>query len=95
MLAARFNPVYRVFLNKYGFDELYQKVFADGSRWLGEQLWQWGDRTVIDGWLVNGSAALVNKSSLLVRRLQSGLVYHYAFAMIIGLVGLMSWLFFA
>ena len=95
MLAARFNRVYRVFLNKYGFDELYQKVFADGSRWLGEQLWQWGDRTVIDGWLVNGSAALVNKSSLLVRRLQSGFVYHYAFAMIIGLVGLMSWLFFA
>ena len=81
-------------MRKYGFDEFYQRVFADGATGLGHLLWEWGDRRLIDGWMVNGTASVVARSAGLVRRVQSGLVYHYAFAMIIGLVGLMSWILF-
>ncbi len=94
-VANRLGGIHRLLLNKYGFDDFYQRVFADGSRTLGNMFWMSIDRKVIDGWLVNGSAAIVDRSSSLFRRLQSGFVYHYAFAMIIGLVGLTSWLFFA
>jgi len=94
-VANRLGGIHRLLLNKYGFDDFYQRVFADGSRALGNMFWMSIDRKVIDGWLVNGSAAIVDRSSSLFRRLQSGFVYHYAFAMIIGLVGLTSWLFFA
>ena len=93
-IAGRFALAYRVLVNKYGFDELYERVFADGSRALGGFLWTWGDRKIIDGLMVNGTAHLVGRASVLFRRIQSGFVYHYAFAMIIGLVALMSWLFF-
>jgi NADH-quinone oxidoreductase subunit L len=82
-------------MNKYGFDEFYHWVFADGARGLGHFFWEWGDRRLIDGWMVNGIAGAVGRAAGLVRRIQSGLVYHYAFAMIIGLVGLMSWFLFA
>ncbi len=94
-VANRLGGIHRLLLNKYGFDDFYQRVFADGSRALGNMFWMSIDRKVIDGWLVNGAAAIVDRSSSLFRRLQSGFVYHYAFAMIIGLVGLTSWLFFA
>ncbi|MCP4829969.1 MAG: NADH-quinone oxidoreductase subunit L [Proteobacteria bacterium] len=93
-VAKRLRVVVWVLEHKFGFDELYQRVFADGSRALGETLWRWGDRRLIDGLMVNGTAAVVVRASVLFRRVQSGLVYHYAFAMIIGLVGLMSWLLF-
>jgi NADH-quinone oxidoreductase subunit L len=76
--------------NKYGFDSFNEKFFAAGSRLLGGKLWQTGDVTVIDGWLVNGTARLVGLLSGVVRRLQSGLIYHYAFAMIIGVFLLLT-----
>ncbi len=74
---------------------IFTNGFLQMDRALGNMFWMSIDRKVIDGWLVNGAAAIVDRSSSLFRRLQSGFVYHYAFAMIIGLVGLTSWLFFA
>jgi NADH-quinone oxidoreductase subunit L len=59
---------------------------------FGTSLWKRGDETVIDGWLVNGSARAVGALAAVARRLQSGYLYHYAFAMIIGLSLLLGWL---
>jgi NADH-quinone oxidoreductase subunit L len=83
-LKARFSGLYRLLENKYGFDDFNQAFFADGARKLGGKLWQVGDVKLIDGLLVNGTARLVGRLSAVVRLLQSGLIYHYAFAMIIG-----------
>jgi NADH-quinone oxidoreductase subunit L len=90
-IASGFAPIYRVLQRKYGFDELYQCVFMRGSRYLGERLWQTGDVKLIDGMMVNGTANLVGRLAEIIRHLQSGYIYHYAFAMIIGLVAAMSW----
>ena len=90
-IASGFGPIYRVLQRKYGFDELYQCVFMRGSRYLGERLWQTGDVKLIDGMMVNGTANLVGRLAEIIRHLQSGYIYHYAFAMIIGLVAAMSW----
>jgi NADH-quinone oxidoreductase subunit L len=79
-------PIHRLLERKYGFDELYQALFAKGSVLLGRVFWRAGDQTVIDGLMVNGSAALVGRFAQTVRRLQSGFLYHYAFMMILGLI---------
>jgi NADH-quinone oxidoreductase subunit L len=93
-LAAKarraFAPIVRVLENKYGFDDLYQALFARGSVLLGRGLWKGGDVAVIDDGIVNGSAALVDRVSAIVRRVQSGYLYHYAFAMILGLIALLG-----
>ncbi|MGM0594229.1 MAG: NADH-quinone oxidoreductase subunit L, partial [Pseudomonadota bacterium] len=73
---------------KYGFDEFNQAFFGAGSRGLGTGLWKVGDVGLIDGLLVNGSARLVGVVSAVVRHVQSGYLYHYAFAMILGLLAL-------
>ncbi|SNR96296.1 NADH dehydrogenase subunit L [Methylobacillus rhizosphaerae] len=83
-IQARCGLIYRILDNKYGFDSFNEKFLAGGSRLLGSKLWQIGDVKLIDGLLVNGSARLVGLVAGLARRLQTGLVYHYAFAMIIG-----------
>ena len=83
-IGQRFNLVYRILDNKYGFDSFNDKFFAAGSRWLGNKFWQIGDVKLIDGAVVNGTARLIVRLSGIVRHLQSGLIYHYAFAMIIG-----------
>ena len=93
-VVQRCGVIYWVLDKTYGFDEFYQRVFADGARGLGEVLSEWGDRRLIDGWLVNGAARVVARTASVVRHVQSGLVYHYAFVMIIGLVALMSWFLF-
>ena len=81
---------------KYGFDRFNDWFFAGGARKLGTGLWRWGDVTVIDGLMVNGSAKLVRWFAGVVRWVQSGFIYHYAFAMIIGVSVLLTWfLFFA
>ncbi|HCK76315.1 MAG TPA: hypothetical protein DHW07_04145 [Gammaproteobacteria bacterium] len=92
--AQRCSGLYRLLIVKYGFDELYHWVFADGARGLGRLFLEWGDRRLIDGFMVNGTAGMVARTADWVRRIQSGMVYHYAFAMIIGLVALMSWFLF-
>ncbi len=90
-LVTRFDWLYGILDRKYGFDAFNQIVFAGGSRLLGKFLWQVGDRVVIDGAVVNGSAHSVGWVASVVRYLQTGYLYHYAFAIIIGLLGLLSW----
>jgi NADH-quinone oxidoreductase subunit L len=90
-IAQRFSFLHRMLLNKYWFDELYSWVFAQGARALGGSLWRRGDQNVIDGFFVNGSAHLVERFSRLVKAFQSGYIYHYAFAMLIGVFALVTW----
>jgi NADH-quinone oxidoreductase subunit L len=90
-IKDRLGVVYRVLDRKYGFDEFNQAVFAGGSRLIGRTLWQAGDRAVIDGVMVDGSANAVGWLAGVVRHLQTGYLYHYAIAMIVGLIGLLAW----
>ncbi|SFN28632.1 NADH-quinone oxidoreductase subunit L [Nitrosospira briensis] len=79
---------------KYFIDEFYSWLFAGGARALGRGLWKFGDVKVIDGFFVNGTARMVAATAMLVRRFQSGYIYHYAFTMIVGVFILMSlWLY--
>ena len=89
-LARMFKPVYLTLVNKYWCDAFNQKVFAGGARNIGQLLWRIGDVKVIDGVLVDGTAAAVRWISGVVRTLQSGYLYDYAFAMIIGLLLLLG-----
>ncbi|HWT14816.1 MAG TPA: NADH-quinone oxidoreductase subunit L, partial [Patescibacteria group bacterium] len=84
------RPLARILENKYGFDDFYQAVFARGSLLLGRGLWKGGDVALIDGAIVNGSATLVERASSIMRWMQSGYLYHYAFAMILGLIALLG-----
>lgn len=86
----KLSAINTVLENKYYFDKFNETVFAGGARLLGSFLWRFGDVKVIDGFFVNGSAKLVGWVSGLMRRLQTGYVYHYAFTMIIGLFVLMT-----
>jgi NADH-quinone oxidoreductase subunit L len=90
-IAVRFSAFYQLLANKFYFDEIYQAVFAGGSRGLGTALWRVGDVALIDGAMVNGSARVVGWLSGLLRHMQSGYLYHYAFAMVIGLSALLAW----
>jgi NADH-quinone oxidoreductase subunit L len=91
-LAARFARLYRLLVNKYYFDWFNENVVATGVRNFGTGLWRRGDEAVIDGFLVNGTARAVGALASVVRHVQSGYLYHYAFAMIIGLSLLLGWL---
>jgi NADH-quinone oxidoreductase subunit L len=91
-IAAQFPRLYRLLVNKYYFDWFNENVVATGVRNFGAGLWRRGDETVIDGWLVNGSARVVGALAAALRYVQSGYLYHYAFAMIIGLSLLLGWL---
>jgi NADH-quinone oxidoreductase subunit L len=88
------GALYRLLVNKYYFDWFNEHVIAKGSRWLGGALWRVGDQTLIDGALVNGGARTVGVLAVIARELQSGYLYHYAFAMIIALAALVGWLVF-
>ena len=90
-LRARAGGLYTLLANKYYFDAFNEKVIAGGSRALGRVLWRGGDVAIIDGAAVNGSARLVGWLANAVRGLQSGYLYHYAFATIIGLSILLAW----
>ncbi|TNJ34392.1 NADH-quinone oxidoreductase subunit L [Arenimonas terrae] len=80
----------RILENKYGFDDLWIKGFAGGGVKLGRFSWKRGDAGLIDGLFVNGSAVLVDRVAGLVRQLQTGRLYNYAFAMILGLIVLLA-----
>jgi len=82
--------LYRLLDHKYYFDEFYQKVFAQSSIRLGHMLWQKADAGFIDNGIVNGSARVVEWLAARARRWQTGLLYDYAFAMIIGLIGILA-----
>jgi NADH-quinone oxidoreductase subunit L len=83
-IQQRFKLINQVLESKYGFDSFNERVFAGGSRFIGGKLWLIGDVQLIDGAMVNGTANLIGKIAAKVRYLQSGLIYHYAFVMIIG-----------
>jgi len=85
-IAACFSTIHRVLENKYGFDQFNDWFFAGGSRGLGRVLWRAGDVTLIDGLVVNGTARVVGWTAAVTRWVQSGYLYHYAFAMIVGLL---------
>ncbi len=89
-IQKRFQFIYTLLDNKYYFDRFNDWFFAGGARGASGFLWKFGDVTVIDGWLVNGSAKLVGMFSGVVRHLQSGYIYHYAFSMIIGVFVLLT-----
>ena len=91
-IRARFSGVYKLLDNKYYFDDLYIKGFASWGRGFGSFLWRRGDQLLIDGLLVNGTARSVGRLAGVMRQLQTGYLYTYAFAMIIGLTALLSWL---
>jgi NADH-quinone oxidoreductase subunit L len=93
-IAKTFAPIKTLLDNKYYLDDLNQWIFAKGALLIGGGLWKQGDQRVIDGFIVNGSARLVGKFSGVIRLLQSGYLYHYAFAMILGLIGLMAWILY-
>jgi NADH-quinone oxidoreductase subunit L len=90
-IRLRVTGVHQLLVKKYYFDEVYQAVFAAGARGIGRGFWRYGDAGLIDGVIVNGSAESVAKFAGVIRHLQSGFLYHYAFAMIIGLLVLVTW----
>ena len=89
--ARRFSGIHRLLENKYWMDDINQAVFAGSARRLGRGLWKAGDALLIDGLLVNGSARLVGAVAGIVRHVQTGHLYTYAFSMIIGLLLLLYW----
>ena len=91
-IRAKVDGLYNVLDRKYYFDDLYIKGFATWGRNLGTALWKRGDQFLIDGVLVNGTANSVGKLAGVMRQLQSGYLYTYAFAMIIGLTMFLGWL---
>ncbi len=93
-LAARFQGIYRFLLNKWYFDELYDKLFVRPAFYLGRHLWKTGDGTLIDGLGPDGISTVVRNAARRVAALQTGYLYHYAFAMLIGVVLLITWYLF-
>jgi NADH-quinone oxidoreductase subunit L len=90
-ILRTFAPLHTLLVNKYYLDDFNEKVLARGSRALASVLWKHGDQGLIDGLLVNGSWKVVAFVSRLSRQLQTGFLYHYAFVMILGMFGLITW----
>ena len=93
-LAERHSGLYQFLLNKWYFDELYDFLFVRPAMWIGRTLWKKGDGTVIDGFGPDGISARVQNVTSWVVRLQTGYLYHYAFAMLIGVALLITWSMF-
>jgi len=90
-IQERFHRTNYVLKSLYGFDRLNDIVFVNGSRKLGEFLWRISDMTIIDQFVVNGSARLMRFMGSVIRPVQTGYLYHYAFFMIIGLMLVLTW----
>ena len=93
-LARQQEPLYKFLLNKWYFDELYDFLLVRPTLWLGRVLWKYGDGWVIDGLGPDGVSARVLDVTRGVVRLQTGYLYHYAFAMLIGVAALITWFMF-
>jgi NADH-quinone oxidoreductase subunit L len=91
-IKDRFAVIHRLLDNKYYLDNFNEQVIARASRLIGMGLWRGGDGALIDGVLVDGTANLIGRIAGIVRRVQTGYLYHYAFAMVIGLCVLVGWL---
>ena len=94
-LARQHDWLYRFLLNKWYFDELYDLVFVRPTKWLGRLLWKSGDGWLIDGFGPDGVSARVLDVTRNVMRLQTGYLYHYAFAMLIGAAAFITWFMFS
>ncbi|HEY8570887.1 NADH-quinone oxidoreductase subunit L [Phenylobacterium sp.] len=94
-LAARQGPLYIFFYNKWFFDELYQATFVRGAKFLGDLFWKGGDQRIIDGLGPDGLSAVSYAVGRGTGRLQTGYVYHYAFVMLLGVVGLLTYALWA
>jgi NADH-quinone oxidoreductase subunit L len=90
-VAGRFGGIYRFLLNKWYFDELYDRLFVRSSFFLGYGFWKGGDGAVIDGLGPDGAAAATIGAARRASRLQTGYVYHYAFAIVVGVVAFVTW----
>jgi NADH-quinone oxidoreductase subunit L len=93
-LARQHQMLHQFLLNKWYFDELYDLIFVRPAKWLGRFLWKFGDGYIIDGFGPDGVSARVLDVTRNVVRLQTGYLYHYAFAMLIGVAGLITWFMF-
>jgi NADH-quinone oxidoreductase subunit L len=93
-LAKQQPMLYQFLLNKWYFDELYDLIFVRPTKWLGRFLWKKGDGFVIDGFGPDGVSARVLDVTRNVVKIQTGYLYHYAFAMLIGVAGLITWFMF-
>ena len=95
VIKAKLGVLPLILERKYGFDDFNDWFFAGGARRLGTGLWAWGDKTVIDGIMVNGTARLVGWFAGVARRMQTGFIYHYAFTMIFGVFAMLTffWLY--
>jgi NADH-quinone oxidoreductase subunit L len=94
-LAARRGPLYLFIYNKWFFDEIYDLVFVRGAKALGDLFWKGGDQAVIDGLGPNGVAFVSARVGRRIGKLQTGYVYHYAFVMLLGVAGLLSYALYA
>ena len=90
-IKRAFQPVYTLLENKYYMDWINENIIARMARELGNGLWKIGDRAIIDGGLVDGSWKLVGQMAGVIRKVQTGYLYHYAFAMIVGVFVLMTY----
>jgi NADH-quinone oxidoreductase subunit L len=90
-VASAFRPLYLFFLNKWYFDELYDRIFVQPAKAIGYGLWRGGDMGIIDRFGPDGVAASAWSTAKRTARLQTGFVYHYAFAMLIGVALLVTW----
>ncbi|MEE9374833.1 MAG: NADH-quinone oxidoreductase subunit L [Rhizobiaceae bacterium] len=93
-LARQHSGLYQFLLNKWYFDELYDFIFVRPAKWLGTLFWKQGDGRIIDGFGPNGVSARVLDITRSVVKLQTGYLYHYAFAMLIGVAGLVTYMMF-
>ena len=91
-ISGRMSGLHTLLERKYYFDDLYIRGFAAGGRRVGQFLWTKGDEFIIDGVLVNGTANTVGRLAGVLRHLQTGYLYHYAFAMFIGLTAFLGWI---
>ena len=91
LLATRNEPLYQFLLNKWYFDELYDRIFVRPAMWIGRRLWRGFDDKLVDETLTEGLGQRVRDVTARVVKLQSGYLYHYAFAMLIGVAALLTW----
>ena len=93
-LASEQELIYKFLLNKWYIDEIYDFVFVRPAKWLARLLWKGGDGFIIDGFGPDGIAANVMRVTRRMVGVQTGFVYHYAFVMLLGVAGFVSWLMF-
>jgi len=93
-LARNLNPLYLIFLNKWYIDEIYNLIFIKPYFYIADLFWKRGDEKFIDAYGPNGITKLILITSDYLSRFQSGYLYHYAFAMLGGLVIILTWLIY-